>query len=72
MSLLFEAFSAYLDPLIVKHAAGKVLVWEDLTSSHAAVTTFLQPYNNIFVEVRYFYSGCSASNIVDHTRPFAP
>ena len=49
MTLLIDAFTAYLGPLLKKHDAGETLVWEDLESSHTASKEVLQSSDNIFV-----------------------
>jgi len=41
MTLLFEATTAYLGPLLKKHEAGEAVVWEDLVSSHAACSAVM-------------------------------
>ena len=51
MTLLFDAFSAYLGALLEKHAEGKLLVWEDLEAAHASAKTFLKSHDNVFVTV---------------------
>lgn len=52
MTLLSDAFTAYLGPLLKKHAAGEALVWEDLEASRAASMGVLQNSDNTFVSVR--------------------
>jgi hypothetical protein len=52
MTLLMDAFTAYLGPLLKKHEAGQCLVWEDLEASHAASKEVLKSSDNIFVSVR--------------------
>jgi hypothetical protein len=52
MTLLIDAFAAYLGPLLKKHAAGELLVWEDLEASHAASKVVLGSSDNFFVVVR--------------------
>ena len=51
MTLLFDATTAYLGPLLEKHGAGKPLVWEDLMASQTACTSVLRRSNNDFVSV---------------------
>jgi hypothetical protein len=52
MTLLFDAFDAYLAPLLKKHQAGQHLVWEDMEASRNASTKALGSSDNIFVSVR--------------------
>jgi hypothetical protein len=52
MTLLDDATTAYLSPLLQKHAAGKLITWEDLQSSHeAAVAVLSKQPSNPFVSV---------------------
>ena len=51
MTLIFEATTAYLGPLLKKHAAGEALVWEDLVASQVACSAVLRQSNNTFVSV---------------------
>lgn len=52
MTLLTDAFTAYLGPLLKKHAAGEALVWEDLEASRAASMEVMKSSDNAFVSVR--------------------
>jgi hypothetical protein len=52
MTLLFDVFTAYLQPLLQKHASKQILVWEDLQKSHQAANVLLQGHDNYFVSVR--------------------
>lgn len=52
MTLLTDAITAYLGPLLKKHAAGEALVFEDLEASHAASVDVLKGKDNAFVSVR--------------------
>lgn len=52
MTLLFDAFDAYLGPLLKKHAAKELIAWEDLQASQAASAKVLGSSDNIFVSVR--------------------
>jgi hypothetical protein len=54
MTLLNSAVSAYLAPLLKKHAAGHCITWEDLEASHQVAKTILQNAHpqNPFVAVR--------------------
>jgi hypothetical protein len=54
MTLLIDAFAAYLGPLLKKHAAEELLVWEDLEASHAASKAILGSSDNFFVTVRKY------------------
>ena len=51
MTLIFDATTAYLGPLLKKHASGEALVWEDLVASQAACSAVLRQSNNTFVSV---------------------
>jgi len=51
MTLVFDATSAYLGPLLKKSTAGQPLVWEDLVASQAACSAVLRQSNNTFVSV---------------------
>lgn len=51
MTLLFDAMTAYLGPLLKKHEAGQPLVWEDLMTSQTASSAVLRQSNNEFVSV---------------------
>ena len=51
MTLMFDATSAYLGPLLKKSKAGQPLVWEDLVASQAACSAVLRQSNNAFVSV---------------------
>lgn len=52
MTLLSDAFTAYLAPLLKKHSAGQPLVWEDLEASRAASQEVLKNSDNAFVSKR--------------------
>jgi len=52
MTLIIDTFTAYLAPLLKKHAAGECLVLEDLEASYAASQKVLEGSDNIFVSVR--------------------
>ena len=62
MTLLFDAYSAYLGPLLEKHSAGKSIVWEDLMTSYAASKTVLQSSDNYFVSVSFLSIECCCWN----------
>ena len=65
MALYYDASSAYLGPLLKKHAAGQPLVWEDLVASHAASADVLRQNNNTFVSVSWIKT--NKNNKVNHT-----
>jgi hypothetical protein len=52
MTLLFDAFDAYLGPLLKNHAAKQQIVWEDLEASYTASSKVMESSENIFVSVR--------------------
>eukprot|EP00429_Kryptoperidinium_foliaceum_P035255 CAMPEP_0176181314 /NCGR_PEP_ID=MMETSP0120_2-20121206/92903_1 /TAXON_ID=160619 /ORGANISM="Kryptoperidinium foliaceum, Strain CCMP 1326" /LENGTH=288 /DNA_ID=CAMNT_0017519539 /DNA_START=218 /DNA_END=1084 /DNA_ORIENTATION=- len=53
MTLLSDAFTAYLGPLLQKHSRGEPLVWEDLEASRAASLQVLKSHgDNAFVSKR--------------------
>ena len=54
MTLLNDAITAYLAPLLKKHAAGQLVTWEDLVASEQAAKTILENAHpqNPFVAVR--------------------
>lgn len=52
MTLLTDALTAYLTPLLKKHAAGEPLIWEDLEASLAASNDVMKNSSNTFVSVR--------------------
>jgi len=52
MTLLADVFTAYLGPLLKKHAADEALVWEDLEASRAASMAVMKNSDNAFVSVR--------------------
>jgi hypothetical protein len=52
MTLLIEATTAYLGPLLKKHWAGQAIVWDDLVASHVSSLAVLRiQSNNPFVLV---------------------
>ncbi len=52
MTLLTDAFTAYLSPLLKKHSGGESLIWEDLEVSRATSMEVLKHSDNVFVSVR--------------------
>lgn len=52
MTLLTDALTAYLAPLLKKHGQGEALVWEDLEASRSASLEVLKKNGNAFVSVR--------------------
>ena len=53
MTLLSDAYTTYLGPLLNKHSEGTALVWEDLEASRAASLEVLKQHSgNAFVSVR--------------------
>ena len=52
MTLLFDAFSAYLGPLLAKDREGKYIQWEDLVASHSASSEVLKAEENNSASVR--------------------
>lgn len=52
MPLLYDVLNAYLAPLLNKHNSGKVVTYDDLTSSLEAAKSVLVESPNEFILVR--------------------